>query len=142
MSDADVIMGGGSAWFLPQSTPGSKRKDGNNYIELFQRTGYKFASTDAEMKALSGGQAFLERIKLLSGKPNPTLEDCIRHTPPSSQRAPVAGSVLSRSAKSRTTSPANCASIQVRMVCLAGFSATSKTSGGVTCTFLVSLRSS
>ena len=50
--------------------------------------------TDAEMQALSGGQAFLERIKLLSGKPNPTLEDCIRHTPPSSLRGPpiIAGS--------------------------------------------------
>ena len=50
--------------------------------------------TDAEMQALSGGQAFLDRIKLLSGKPNPSLEDCIRHTPPSSLRGPpiIAGS--------------------------------------------------
>jgi len=50
--------------------------------------------SDAEMQALSGGQAFLERIKLLSGKQHPTLEDCIRHTPPSSLRGPpiIAGS--------------------------------------------------
>ena len=41
-----------------------------------------------EMAALSGGQAFLERIKLLSGTQNPTLADCIRHTPPSSLRGP------------------------------------------------------
>ena len=51
LSGADVIMGGGSAWFLPQSTPGSKRKDANDYITLFQRTGFRFATTDAEMKA-------------------------------------------------------------------------------------------
>jgi alkaline phosphatase len=51
LSGADVIMGGGSAWFLPQTTPGSKRKDGNDYIDLFQRVGYRFATTDAQMKA-------------------------------------------------------------------------------------------
>jgi alkaline phosphatase len=51
LSGADVIMGGGSVYFLPQTTPGSKRKDTNNYVELFQRTGFKLATTDAEMKA-------------------------------------------------------------------------------------------
>jgi len=51
MSGADVVMGGGSAWFLPQTTPGSKRKDTNNYIDLFQRVGARFVTTDAEMKA-------------------------------------------------------------------------------------------
>jgi alkaline phosphatase len=51
MSGADVIMGGGSAWFLPQATPGSKRKDANDYIELFQRVGLRFATTDAQMKS-------------------------------------------------------------------------------------------
>ena len=50
--------------------------------------------TDAEMREMSGGQAFLERIKLLSGKTHPTLADCVRHTPPSSLRGPqmLAGS--------------------------------------------------
>ncbi len=57
LSRADVIMGGGSAWFLPQATPGSKRKDSNDYIDLFQRTGYKFATTDAEMKAAAADPA-------------------------------------------------------------------------------------
>jgi len=51
LSGADVILGGGSAYFLPQTTPGSKRKDTNNYIDLFQRVGFKLATTDAEMKA-------------------------------------------------------------------------------------------
>jgi len=54
LSGADVIMGGGSAYFLPQTTPGSKRKDTNNYVDLFQRTGFKLATTDAEMKTAAG----------------------------------------------------------------------------------------
>jgi alkaline phosphatase len=51
LSGADVIMGGGSAWFLPQSTPGSKRKDSNNLVDLFKFDGYAFAMTDGQMKA-------------------------------------------------------------------------------------------
>ncbi len=48
----EVMLGGGSAYFLPKSTPGSKRKDNINYIELFQKAGYELA-TDREgmMKA-------------------------------------------------------------------------------------------
>jgi FMN-dependent oxidoreductase (nitrilotriacetate monooxygenase family) len=42
--------------------------------------------TDAELKSIQGGQAFVERIKLLSGRKNPTLEDCVKYTPPSSLR--------------------------------------------------------
>jgi alkaline phosphatase len=51
LSGADVVMGGGSAYFLPKSTPGSKRKDDNDYVELYRRTGYRIATTDGEMKA-------------------------------------------------------------------------------------------
>jgi alkaline phosphatase len=50
MSRVDVLMGGGSAYFLPQGAPGSKRKDGNNFIELFKRDGYAYATTDRGMK--------------------------------------------------------------------------------------------
>jgi alkaline phosphatase len=50
-SRADVIMGGGSAYFLPQTVPGSKRKDTNNLIDLFKLDSYAFATTDKEMKA-------------------------------------------------------------------------------------------
>ena len=51
LSKADVVMGGGSAYFLPRKTGGSKRKDDNNYVDLFQRVGYRLATTDAQMKA-------------------------------------------------------------------------------------------
>lgn len=57
LSGADVIMGGGSAWFLPQTTPGSKRKDTNDYVDLFRRTGYAIATTDAQMKAAAADPA-------------------------------------------------------------------------------------
>jgi alkaline phosphatase len=57
LSRADVIMGGGSAWFLPQKTPGSKRKDDNDYVKLFQTDGYRLATTEAQMKAAAADPA-------------------------------------------------------------------------------------
>ncbi len=53
-SRADVIMGGGSAYFVPKLAGidnGSKRKDTNDYVPLFRADGYNFASTTTEMKA-------------------------------------------------------------------------------------------
>lgn len=53
-SGAEVIMGGGSANFLPKSQPGSKRKDETDFIAKFQGAGYRLATTEGEMKAASG----------------------------------------------------------------------------------------
>ncbi len=50
LKGADVVMGGGSAYFLPKTTPGSKRKDDNNLIDLFKSDGYAFATTATELK--------------------------------------------------------------------------------------------
>jgi len=47
----EVILGGGSAYFLPQSVKGSKRKDEVNYVEKFQAAGYELATTAAELQA-------------------------------------------------------------------------------------------
>lgn len=47
----EVLMGGGSAYFLPQSTPGSKRKDDIDLIDRFRKENYKLATTASEMKA-------------------------------------------------------------------------------------------
>lgn len=48
----EVMLGGGSAYFLPQSTAGSKRKDNINYIDLFQKAGYELVTDrDAMLKA-------------------------------------------------------------------------------------------
>ncbi|MDR0665087.1 MAG: alkaline phosphatase [Helicobacteraceae bacterium] len=46
----EVILGGGSAYFLPQSTPGSKRKDEIDYIDLFQKEGYALAIDATSLK--------------------------------------------------------------------------------------------
>ena len=48
----DVILGGGSAYFLPQSVPGSKRKDDKNYVEMFQKAGYSLATSNTELSTL------------------------------------------------------------------------------------------
>lgn len=48
----EVILGGGSAYFLPQSIPGSKRKDEKNFVELFQKDGYHLVTSAKELTAL------------------------------------------------------------------------------------------
>ena len=45
----DVIIGGGSAYFLPKGVPGSKRKDDKNYIDLFKKDGYALATSNTEL---------------------------------------------------------------------------------------------
>lgn len=47
----DVLLGGGSANFLPQSESGGKRKDSMNYIEKFKADGYRLATTASELKS-------------------------------------------------------------------------------------------
>jgi len=47
----DVIMGGGSANFLPKTAPGSKRKDEANFLARFGEAGYAIASTAQELSA-------------------------------------------------------------------------------------------
>lgn len=54
LAGVDVALGGGSAYFLPKSTAGSKRKDDNDLITLYRRTGYRVATTDREMKDAAG----------------------------------------------------------------------------------------
>ncbi|MEY9654181.1 alkaline phosphatase [Bradyrhizobium ottawaense] len=47
----DVVMGGGSANFLPKSAAGSKRKDETDYIAKFRDAGYQVATTASELSA-------------------------------------------------------------------------------------------
>ncbi|UPK26937.1 alkaline phosphatase [Bradyrhizobium sp. 195] len=49
----DVLMGGGSANFMPKSSTGSKRKDETDYIAKFRDAGYQVATTAGELGALS-----------------------------------------------------------------------------------------
>ncbi len=50
----EVILGGGSAYFLPQSVAGSKRKDDIDHIEGFKEAGYTLATTRGELEAAAG----------------------------------------------------------------------------------------
>ncbi|ANI99501.1 alkaline phosphatase [Polynucleobacter wuianus] len=50
-SGAEVILGGGSAYFYPQSSKGSKRKDDKNLLEAFKADGYQLAFTKQELNA-------------------------------------------------------------------------------------------
>ena len=47
----DVLLGGGSAYFLPKGTPGSKRKDDKNFVESFRKDGYTLVTNATELKA-------------------------------------------------------------------------------------------
>lgn len=47
----DVIMGGGTPWFLPKSAEGSRREDEVDYIQKFKDLGYTFVTQNTDMKA-------------------------------------------------------------------------------------------
>jgi len=46
----EVILGGGSAYFIPKSVTGSKRKDETNYVDLFQKAGYALSTNATELR--------------------------------------------------------------------------------------------
>ncbi len=47
----DVLMGGGSAYFLPQAVGGSKREDERNFIDAFLQRGHQLVTTESEILA-------------------------------------------------------------------------------------------
>ncbi|MBS7540094.1 alkaline phosphatase [Ancylobacter lacus] len=50
----EVVLGGGSAYFLPKSVPGSKRKDDIDLIDRYRESGYALATTAAELETARG----------------------------------------------------------------------------------------
>lgn len=50
----EVILGGGSAYFLKSDVPGSKRKDDLDYVQQFRDAGYALATSRAELSAAAG----------------------------------------------------------------------------------------
>lgn len=60
----DVIMGGGLANFLPQATPGSKRKDEQDFVAKFSDAGYAYATTAAELAAAKSSSKLLGLFNL------------------------------------------------------------------------------
>ncbi len=55
----DVLMGGGSAHFLPKSMPGGRRADQTDYIGKFRDAGYAVAQTAAELPAAAKADKLL-----------------------------------------------------------------------------------
>lgn len=53
----DVILGGGSANFLPKDAPGSRRRDLTDYVTVFKARGYKHAATARELVAAAADPA-------------------------------------------------------------------------------------
>ena len=56
-SGAEVILGGGSAYFYPQSAKGSKRKDEKNLVEGFKADGYQLSFTKQELISVAQNKA-------------------------------------------------------------------------------------
>jgi len=56
-SGAEVILGGGSAYFFPQSAKGSKRKDDKDLVQEFRQEGYQVAFTKQELLAAADNKA-------------------------------------------------------------------------------------
>ncbi|WP_251454298.1 alkaline phosphatase [Veillonella intestinalis] len=54
-----VILGGGSQFFLPLSTPGSKRKDNVNVIQEFKDKGYQFAGNKTDLAKTTADKPLL-----------------------------------------------------------------------------------
>ncbi|MCS0503592.1 alkaline phosphatase [Ancylobacter mangrovi] len=50
----EVILGGGSAYFLGKATPGSKRKDDKDYVQMFRDAGYTLATSKDELATAAG----------------------------------------------------------------------------------------
>ncbi|OYY21498.1 MAG: alkaline phosphatase [Polynucleobacter sp. 24-46-87] len=55
-SGAEVILGGGSAYFYPQSTEGSKRKDDKNLVAQFEGSGYSIVLNKQELLAAANAR--------------------------------------------------------------------------------------
>ena len=55
----EVVLGGGSAYFLAKEVPGSKRKDDKDYVKLFQDAGYQLATDKDELQKVAGADHIL-----------------------------------------------------------------------------------
>jgi alkaline phosphatase len=60
----DVMMGGGTGFFLPKADKAGKRKDEENYLEKFKAAGYKFVANATEMKAAGSDKATAQLLGL------------------------------------------------------------------------------
>ncbi len=62
----DVVLGGGSAYFLPKTHEHSKRRDATDIVEAMKVEGYPFVATAHEMKSAAADQATRRLFGLFS----------------------------------------------------------------------------
>ena len=62
----EVMMGGGSGFFLPKSDKAGRRKDEENYLEKFRALGYRYAATASDMKAAAADTATTRLLGLFN----------------------------------------------------------------------------
>jgi alkaline phosphatase len=63
----DLLLGGGRDQFLPQTRPGSQRKDERDVIQEFAKKGYRYASNRDELERIKEGKVLgLFAVKDLS----------------------------------------------------------------------------
>ena len=62
----DVVLGGGSANFLPRGRPDSLRRDDIDYLEAFKAKGYAFAATASELAAKAADSGTVRLLGLFN----------------------------------------------------------------------------
>ncbi len=76
-SGLEVILGGGTEFFVPSSEDGSRREDNRNLIEEFKSAGYQYVDTKEQLESASNGK--LLGLFSVSGMPSegrtPTLAE-------------------------------------------------------------------
>lgn len=78
----DVLMGGGLASLVPQSVPGSKRKDNRDLVAEFQDRGFKVAKNRAELAGAVSGSVPDKLLGLYQmGNMNVYLDRAVLKTP-------------------------------------------------------------
>ncbi len=94
-SEIDVLFGGGRRFFLPQSDPGSGRRDDRDLLAQARQADYMVIATAAELRSLRHprmlGLFQLEALTTVAPEPNlalltETAIDALRQSPPSAER--------------------------------------------------------
>jgi alkaline phosphatase len=54
----DVVLSGGGQYLVPKESPGGKREDGENLVNILRSKGYAYITTAAEMASVGSGKVW------------------------------------------------------------------------------------
>jgi len=92
----DVLMGGGSNFFLPNTVQGGKRQDGKNVIEAFQGKGYQYINKPEQLNQIQSAKL----LGLFADEDlDYEIDRNIQETPNLAQMVTAALQVLTKDAK-------------------------------------------